>query len=405
MLKRIPWIIVVLALVAGAWWWTHRPQPVSVRLYTVERGTVEATASNTRAGTVTACRRAKLSPSVSGQIIRLPFREGAQVKKGDVLVELWNQDIKANRAQTEQELKATEAQANATCTQAAQAERDAARQTKLKASGLASVEAIDKAQSQAVTSRAQCDASRAQIDLVRAKFGVLDAALERTIVRAPFDGIIAELNGELSEITSPSPPGIPTPPAVDLVEYGCIYIDAPIDEVDAAAVRVGMPARVSLDAFRNALFNGSVRRIGAYVEDKEKQARFVTVEINLADDPRKASLLPGYSADAEIILDERKNVPRIPSEAIMEDGGVLVFDPARGMIEHRTIKKGLANWRWVEVLDGMKEGERVVLNFDDKGVKDGALATPSEDATPAMTGQTPPGKGDAVNNAKDKGAP
>ena len=380
MLKRTLWMFILLALAAGTWWWTQRPQPVEVRLHTVEQGTVEATASNTRAGTVTACRRAKLSPSVSGQIIRLPFREGAQVKQDDVLVELWNHDIQTERALTEQELKSTEAQSNATCTQAAQAERDAARLNRLKSSGLASAESIDQAQSQALVARAQCAASQAQIDLVRAKFATLDARLERTIVRAPFDGVMVELNGEIAEITSPSPPGIPTPPAVDLVEYGCIYIDAPIDEVDAAAVRVGMPARVSLDAFRDALFEGTVRRIGAYVEDKEKQARFVTVEIDLADDPRKAKLLPGYSADAEIILAARKDVTRIPSEALMEDGGVLIFNPTSGMIEHRTIKKGLANWRWIEVLEGVSVGDKLVLNFDDTNVKVGALAQESKAA-------------------------
>ncbi len=376
--KRILWSVAILALLAGAWWWTSRPEPVMVRLHKVERGVVEATASNTRAGTVTACRRARLSPSISGQIVRLPFREGAQVRQGDVLVELWNEDIKAERVLTGQELKAAEAQAHAACTQAAQAERESARLGRLRPGGLVSLDAADKAQAQAASGRAQCNASRAQVEAVMARFGVLDTRLERTIVRAPFDGIIAELNGELFEITAPSPPGIPTPPAVDLVEYGCIYISAPIDEVDAAAVRVGMPVRVQLDAFRDETFGGHVRRIGAHVEDREKQARFVSVEIGLDDDSRNARLLPGYSADAEIILDRRENVPRLPTEAIMEVGGVLVFAPASGRIERRAITKGLANWRWTEIAEGLKEGERVVLNFDDEGVKPGAIARASD---------------------------
>ena len=247
-----------------------------------------------------------------------------------------------------------------------------------------SADVIDKAQSQAASSRAQCEASRAQVDVVRAQFATLDAQLERTVVRAPFDGVVVELNGEVGEIATPSPPGIPTPPAVDLVEYGCIYIDAPIDEVDAAAVRVGMPVRVSLDAFRDALFDGRVRRIGAYVEDKEKQARYVTVEIELKDDERKLRLLPGYSADAEIVLDARENVVRLPAEAIMEDGSVLVFKPAEAVLERRTLKKGLANWRWVEVLQGVQQGEKVVLNFDEAGVKAGALAHEAESTPPKV---------------------
>ncbi len=374
MLKRTLWIVAAIVICATLWWWLQRPDPVYVRLYTVERGSVEQTASNTRAGTVTACRRAKLSPSISGQIIRLPFRKGAQVNQGDILVELWNDDIKANRSLTEKELLVAEAQAQAACTLADQAKREAKRQNNLLPEGLVSAESADKTQAQAVSQRAQCQASKAQVAMTKARFAVLDAQLERTIVRAPFNGIIAELNGELFEITTPSPPGIATPPTVDLVEYGCIYIEAPIDEVDAAAVRIGMPARVSLDAFRGELLEAQVRRIGAYVEDREKQARFVTIELELTDTPRKSELLPGYSADAEIILDSREQVIRVPSEAIMEDSSVLVLNPTDHLIEKRSITKGLSNWRWSEISKGLNEGEHAILNFDDEGVVPGAMA-------------------------------
>ena len=374
MLKRTLWIGAVIITCAALWWWIQRPDPVYVRLYTVELGSVEQTASNTRAGTVTACRRAKLSPSISGQIIRLPFRKGAQVNQGDILVELWNDDIKANRSLTEKELLVAEAQAQAACTLADQAKREAKRQNNLLPEGLVSAESADKTQAQAFSQRAQCQASKAQVAMTKARFAVLDAQLERTIVRAPFNGIIAELNGELFEITTPSPPGIATPPTVDLVEYGCIYIEAPIDEVDAAAVRIGMPARVSLDAFRGELLEAQVRRIGAYVEDREKQARFVTIELELTDTPRKSELLPGYSADAEIILDSREQVIRVPSEAIMEDSSVLVLNPTDHLIEKRSITKGLSNWRWSEISKGLNEGEHAILNFDDKGVVPGAMA-------------------------------
>ena len=374
MLKRTLWIVAAIVICATLWWWLQRPDPVYVRLYTVERGSVEQTASNTRAGTVTACRRAKLSPSISGQIIRLPFRKGAQVNQGDILVELWNDDIKANRSLTEKELLVAEAQAQAACTLADQAKREAKRQNNLLPEGLVSAESADKTQAQAVSQRAQCQASKAQVAMTKARFAVLDAQLERTIVRAPFNGIIAELNGELFEITTPSPPGIATPPTVDLVEYGCIYIEAPIDEVDAAAVRIGMPARVSLDAFRGELLEAQVRRIGAYVEDREKQARFVTIELELTDTPRKSELLPGYSADAEIILDSREQVIRVPSEAIMEDSSVLVLNPTDHLIEKRMITKGLSNWRWSEISKGLNEGEHAILNFDDEGVVPGAMA-------------------------------
>ena len=122
-------VLVVLLVIAGlaAWgWWATRPKPVDVVVVKVERGTVEKTVANTRAGTVTACRRARLSPSTGGQIAVLPVKEGDQVKEGQLLLELWNKDIKAERALAEQEATSAAATARSICISADQARREAA---------------------------------------------------------------------------------------------------------------------------------------------------------------------------------------------------------------------------------------------------------------------------------------
>ena len=97
-MKRRPfrWIFLVLIIVAaGALTWHYtRSDPIEVVVKPVARGMVESTVANTRAGTVKACRRAKLSPSIGGQIARLPIREGDRVKAGDLLLELWNKLLK-----------------------------------------------------------------------------------------------------------------------------------------------------------------------------------------------------------------------------------------------------------------------------------------------------------------------
>ena len=89
-----------------------------------------------------------------------------------------------------------------------------------------------------------------------AQVEVATARLERTLLRAPFDGVIAEINGELGEFVTPSPVGIPTPPTVDLIDSTCLYISAPIDEVDAPAVRIGQQALITMDAFPGRKFPG-----------------------------------------------------------------------------------------------------------------------------------------------------
>ena len=132
------------------------------------------------------------------------------------------------------------------------------------------------------------------------------ATQKRTVLRAPFAGVVARITGEVGEFTTPSPPGIPTPPAVDLIDDSCLYVTAPIDEVDVARVRVGQRASITIDAIPGRRFPGRVRRVAPYVVDFEKQARTVDVEMEFLNPEDVKALLVGYSADAEIILD----VPR-----------------------------------------------------------------------------------------------
>jgi len=91
--------IFLLVVLGGItiFWLLSRPQPILVTLVSVERGSVATTVVNTRAGTVDACRRAELSPALGGQISRLPVSDGDYVEEGQLLLELWNADLKAER--------------------------------------------------------------------------------------------------------------------------------------------------------------------------------------------------------------------------------------------------------------------------------------------------------------------
>jgi HlyD family secretion protein len=93
--RRIVLAVLILSLVAGVIWWATRPKPIAVVVTAVEVGRVETTVANTRAGSVAACRRAKLAPPLGGRIEKLHVREGDRVKAGQLLVELWNDDLAA----------------------------------------------------------------------------------------------------------------------------------------------------------------------------------------------------------------------------------------------------------------------------------------------------------------------
>lgn len=347
------------------------PDPVPVRVEVVERGTVQDTVANTKAGTIEACRRAGISPRLGGQIDLMPVSEGDVVEAGQILMAFWNDDLRARVRLAESELLASEARGEQACIVAERAAREARRQDRLADQGLASEEAIDNAESEALAQEAVCSAARAAVEVSRASLEVARAALDQTQLRAPFPGVVAEVNGEVGEFVTPSPVGIPTPPAVDLMDISCLYVSAPIDEVDAPRIRVGMPASISLDAFDDRVFEGRVRRVAPYVLDVEKQARTVDVEVEFLEDADCDCMLPGYSADIEVILAQHDDVLRVSTQAIREGGRVFVVDADNRLLE-KEIEPGLSNWAWTEVTAGLAEGDTLVLSVDREGVVAGA---------------------------------
>jgi HlyD family secretion protein len=371
--RLIRWLVVLLVIVGIAYliWQKTRAKPVEVMVRPVTRGIVEKTVANTRAGTVNACRRARLSPSIGGQIAELPIHEGDQVEAGDLLLEIWNEDLSAQFVVAEQEAAVAKAQAEAACQSAEEAERQAKRAKTLFKNRVGSQEQTDMAVTEALSLKAKCDASRASVQMSLAHVSLARANLSRSRLTAPFSGIIAKIEGELNEYVTPSPVGVQTSPVVDLIENTCFYITAPIDEVDAAAVRIGMVTRVTLDAFRGREFAGKVRRIAPYVLDLAKQARTVDIEVDFVDRNDFSYLLAGYSADVEIILDVHTDTLKVPSEAVMDDNTVYLFSDQDSTISKRTFTAGLSNWAFTEVMSGLDEGFQVVVNVDKPELKDG----------------------------------
>jgi HlyD family secretion protein len=365
-------IVVLLVILAGVLaWYKMRPQEIEVAVAQVTRGTVEKIVANTRAGTLKACRKANLSPGIGGQISVLTVEEGDRVTEGQLLVELWNNDLKSEAALVEKETKAAEARAAASLLQADIALREAERMQKLVKDNAISDQDVDKAETEAKVRRATYEAAATGIAASRARLAVINAQLERTMLVAPFDGIIAKINGELNEYVTPSPAGIPTPPTVELLDTSCFYVIAPIDEVDAPAVKINMDARVIMDAFGDKHFSARVRRIDPYVLDLEKQARTVDVEVEFVDDEDEEEFLAGYSADVEIIIAVEHDVLRIPTQALLDGSRVFWHQAQKRTIQERTVQVGLSNWDNTQVVEGLKEGESVVISTDKPGLEDG----------------------------------
>lgn len=372
-MKKLIIGMLILAAAVGFYASSQGNKELIVSVAQVARGDVVASVTNTRAGTVDACRRSGIAPSTGGNITALYVKDGDVVAADQLLLELWNADFKAQLKLAQRDAAAAESRSRQSCVTAGVAKRKADRLVRLREGDVASEEAVETAVGDAESLAAACAAGKDAVKVKQAGVELAQASLQRTQLRAPFAGVIAEINGELGEFVTPSPVGVPTPPTVDLIDNSCLYIMAPIDEVDAPQVRAGMKAWITLDAFKQRRFSGQVRRVAPYVLDLEKQSRTVDVEA-VIDDPDMRELLPGYSADVEVIIDERHNVLFVPTAVVLEDSSVYLIPEQGGILEKRRVETGLSNWEQTEIVAGLSEGDFVVRSIDREGIADGVQA-------------------------------
>ncbi|WP_429073540.1 efflux RND transporter periplasmic adaptor subunit [Aeromonas veronii] len=345
----------VVAVAAAAWWW--RPQPTPIRLAEVGRGDVLVTVVNTRAGTIKSCQRAGLSLPGGGVVEQIAVKAGERVARGDLLLTLWSDDIHADLARARAQQALGKTQREERCSEAAYYEREANRLATLLAKNLTSRTLAEQAQNLADTRRYVCQASRQQERVDEALVAQVEARLSERRLLAPFAGVVAEVNSKLGEYMTPSPPGVAMPPVIDLIDDRCLYVSAPIDEVDAARLKVGQSARVLLDAMPGRDFAATVTRIAPYVKELEKQARTVEVEATLTALPTDVPLLIGYSADLEVEVTRATDVLRVAASSRADDGSVLRLEGDKLV---RVVPRwGVENWNWIEVAEGLAASDRL----------------------------------------------
>ncbi len=367
--NRIIALVIIAAIILLLRFTLFKTKPIEVSAYRVARGKVEQTVTNSKAGTVKARKRANLSSDIGGRVVYLDAHEGKRVNKGQLLLKVDDSELKASLGLAERAFESATATMKEACVTSELTKKEMERNKVLHQQGIVSDAILDQVSNQYEAASARCDASRADASRVRANVDVAKAALLKTEVRAPFNGIVVQVTTELGEFVTPSPPGVPIPPVIDMLDETGIYVEAPIDETDAAKLRTGLPVRVSLDPYPDKTFSATLTRIAPFVRDVEGQNRTVDAECEFNDRDFARKLLPGTSADLEIILTSRENVLRIPAYALMEGSRVLIIE--QNKLVARSVKTGLRNWDYVEITEGLKEQDLITTSLERAEVKEG----------------------------------
>lgn len=368
--KRLLLVGAGLAALVALRFTLFQPESIPVTVYRAAAGRVEETVTNSKAGTVKSRRRATLSTEIGGRVTELPVREGQAVKAGDLLLRLSDDDPAAQVALQERSAEAAAATAREACDAAEQADRDLERNRALAAQSILSPSLLEQSQSRKDGARSACEAARARARQAEAAVNLARVQRDKTALRAPFAGVVAEISTEVGEWITPSPPGVPIPPVIELIDPAAIFVSAPLDEVDVARVTAGRTVRVTMDAFPGKSFGGKVVRVAPYVQDVQEQNRTFEIEVELDDPAFARTLVPGASADVEVILDARDGVLRVPSYALLEGGRLLVVRDGR-LVENR-VRTGLRNWAFTEVAEGLAAGDLVCVTLDRADIQGGA---------------------------------
>ena len=361
-------------------WTVFAPVDVPVTVCAVEQGRVEDTVVNSRAGTVQSRRRAGMSPGIPGLVSAIPVVKGARVQQGEVLLQLDDTEHRAQVQLAQRSLEAAKANAEQARLEAEQAQRFWVRTEALAKERVVSENVLELDHTRALTTEAAKGAAQARALEAEAALEAARATLAKTTMKAPFDGVVLDIKTEVGEWISPAPPGVFIPPVVDLIDPDALYVSAPIDEADVARIQVGLPVRISLDAFRGQSFDGTLTYASSFVETREDQNRTLRIEAAFKDGKLPPNLLPGLSADIEVILAAREQTVRVPTYTLLEGSRVLKVE--NGRLVSKPVVTGLRNWSYTEINSGLSPGDRVVVSLDRSEVVAGARAVVTGEVKP-----------------------
>jgi len=333
-------------------------------------------------GYVVARTKAAVSAKIPGRLAVLNVSEGSRVEKGAIIARLDNADYAAAVGQAEATLASVKATLIETQSDRDQLQREYVRVRDIHTqnANLVSPQEVENAESKARQGDARVEAQKARVDAATAALRVAQANLENTYIRAPFSGTVLRKEAEVGEVVAPSVGGGLTRGAVvTMADLATLEVEVDVNEAYIARIHGNQAARITLDAYPDTAFRGTVRQI---IPTADRQRATVQVKVSILDrDPRiltemgaKVEFLEPAAPAAAAAPGATRPVERpriiVPAEAVRSDGGrSVVWIVRNGRLQSRDVDAGPVSGNFREIRSGLSGGEQLLV---------GGVETPKE---------------------------
>jgi len=365
-------IVVINILASGS------PE-AEVNIEPVERRTLESVVSGP--GHIRPAIEVDLVALTAGQITQVVVTEGQQVRAGDLILEIDPDQSQSMLSQSRANYSAAQAQLDLAKANLSQAEDNFDRQQTLHDDGLISDQEWETTQTHLQVVRAQHESARSQSWGALASIRAARDSVDKTVYSSPMDGVIVALNFEEGDIAYP--PTFNIVPLATIASLEGMKVEAEIDETDVILLEINLPAVIEIEALPRQRFAGYVSEIArsAKTSLSGTQTEVVNFEIKVViTDELPLTVLPGMSATVEITTDTAENALSVPISAVVvrdtetvqewlgddftptddwdEVEGIFVLEDEK--VSFRPILTGIADEAYIEILEGLVEGEEVV---------------------------------------------
>lgn len=314
-------------------------------------------------GYVVAQRKAAVASKVTGRLVSLTVEEGSRVSRGDIIARLENADVTAGRDQAEANLLMARANLDQARVEWRDAELNFTRHAALVDKGVVARSAFDTAEARYRRAQGAVASCEAAVRVGQAVLEASHAAVDYTLIRAPFDAVVLTKNADIGDIVTPLGAAANAKAAVvTIADLDSLRVEADVSESSLSQVRDGQPCEILLDAIPDKRFRGVVHRI---VPTADRTKATILVKVRFLD--KDLRILPEMSAKVAFLSRSLTPQDQIQRKAVQRDAlatrkdGTVVFLIAGGEVRETPVQTGMALGELIEIREGLQVGDKVVL--------------------------------------------